>query len=434
MANKGNSPTKGAASHYFALPRGYTLFEFKIDTVLGHGGFGITYRSTDTLLQETVALKEYLPSGLAVRTSDSSVQAKSSDLRSDFAAGLKSFLTEARMMARFRHPRIVYVRRFFEHHGTGYIVLDYERGQTLGQRMRVGPLTEPELRVVLSGVLDGLEVLHNRAILHRDLKPNNIMLREDGEPVLIDFGAARDFQTRHSHSVTAIVTEGYSPPEQYGFDGQQGPWTDIYALGAIAYRCVTGTAPPDSRRRLRNDPLVPALAAAHGRYDESLLRTIDWMLKIDENERPYAVEQVREGLQGRNIPIDAQSLKPTEPPPPQPHVNSPAVSRPAAVAQVPPAKQSPRGSQPPPPAQSLRYDVAEPVPPGPQEFNKSSSFATARQTVERDQDSPGIRSANRSGSSRACVPSHATGFLSRPRRGRQPRVANKSVLFLDRSR
>jgi serine/threonine protein kinase/C-terminal processing protease CtpA/Prc len=287
-----------SGSHYFALPTGSRLYEFEIEALLGHGGFGITYCATDTLLQETVAIKEFLPNELAVRVSDATVRAKSGEAQPDFDAGLKSFLEEARVMARFRHPRIVHVRRFFELHGTGYIVLDYESGRTLSERLSDGPIPDPELRSLLSGVLDGLEVIHDRAILHRDLKPNNIMLREDGAPVIIDFGAARDFQARHSRSITAIATAGYAPPEQYGVGGQQGPWSDLYALGAIAYRAVSGEPPVDSLRRLRKDPLIPAVVAGAGKYDEALLRTIDWMLKIDEEDRPVSVAQVREALRG----------------------------------------------------------------------------------------------------------------------------------------
>jgi serine/threonine protein kinase len=301
VADGENGSGSRSRSHYFALPGGSRLYEFEIEALLGHGGFGITYRATDTLLQETVAIKEFLPNELAVRISDATVRAKSGEDQPDFDAGLKSFLEEARMMARFRHPRIVHVRRFFELHGTGYIVLDYERGQTLSERLSEGPIPDPEVRSILSGVLDGLEVIHARAILHRDLKPNNVMLREDGAPVIIDFGAARDFQGRHSRSITAIATAGYAPPEQYGVGGQQGPWSDLYALGAIAYRAVSGVSPMDSLRRLRKDPLVPAVVAGAGKYDEALLRTIDWMLQIDEADRPTSVAQVREALRGGPI-------------------------------------------------------------------------------------------------------------------------------------
>ncbi|HZH11729.1 MAG TPA: protein kinase [Microvirga sp.] len=282
--------------HYLALPPGAQLFEFRIEAVLGHGGFGITYLATDTLLQEQVAIKEYLPNELAIRISDSTIRAKSSTDQQEFEAGLKSFLEEARAVARFRHPNIVHVRRFFEMHGSAYIVQDYIKGQTLSKLLGAGPLPEPVLRNVLKGILDGLKAVHDRATLHRDLKPNNIILRDDGTPVLIDFGAARDFGTRHSRSVTAIAAPGYSPPEQYGVGGQQGPWTDLYALGAIAYRCVTGTTPPDSLRRLRNDPLVPAVTAAAGHYDPALLRLIDWMLSIVEEDRPSSVADVVSAL------------------------------------------------------------------------------------------------------------------------------------------
>jgi serine/threonine protein kinase len=298
--NEGEDTLKaGKGSHYFALPVGSKLFEFEIESVLGHGGFGITYLARDTLLQEQVAIKEYLPNDFAIRASDATVRAKSDGDRRGFQEGLKAFLEEARLLARFRHRNIVHVRRFFELHGTGYIVLDFERGDTLGERMDAKTLSELELRDILNGMIAGLEVVHARAILHRDLKPSNVILRDDGSPVLIDFGAARDFHDRNSRSVTAIASPGYSSPEQYGVGGQQGPWTDIYALGAIAYRAISGAAPADSLRRLRKDPLVPATEAGKEKYDIALLRTIDWMLKIDEAERPASVEQVREALQGK---------------------------------------------------------------------------------------------------------------------------------------
>jgi len=282
--------------HRFALPAGTRLLEYRIEDLLGHGGFGITYRASDTILREDVAIKEYLPNDIAVRVSDETVQPKSDGDEQDFRSGLASFLEEARVITRFRHPNIVHVRRFFELHGTGYIALDYERGQTLAQRLAVGLIAEPDLLRILHGVLDGLERVHDDAVLHRDLKPSNVILREDGTPVLIDFGAARDFRERYSRSITAIAAPGYSPPEQYGVGGQQGPWTDLYALGAIAYKCVIGKAPPDSLRRLRNDPLVPAAKAASGSYSRGLLSTIDWMLKIDEADRPHSVQAVRERI------------------------------------------------------------------------------------------------------------------------------------------
>ena len=283
-------------SHYYALPVGTNLFEFRIEQILGHGGFGITYLATDTNLDERVAIKEYMPSEIAVRTSDSTVRAKTKSDSDNLEQGLNSFLEEARTIARFRHRNIVHVRRFFRLNGTAYIVLEYEYGQTLGQYLETHKIGNDQLRDLLSSVLNGLDVVHARATLHRDLKPSNIILRPDESPVLIDFGAARDFQSRNSRSVTAIATAGYSPPEQ-SIGGQQGPWTDLYALGAIAYRIVSGTTPPDSLRRLRKDPLVPA-SSLDVEYDPAILRTIDWMLKIDEAERPVSVDAVRDSLGG----------------------------------------------------------------------------------------------------------------------------------------
>jgi serine/threonine protein kinase len=284
------------------LPNGTRLFEFEIGSVLGHGGFGITYRAVDTLLQEDVAIKEFLPNELAVRVSDETVKAKSAGDQDSFKLGLTAFLEEARMIARFRHPNIMQVRRFFELHGTGYIVLEYERGRTLSQVLAQGPIAEAELRLLLLNLLNGLEAVHNRGILHRDLKPSNVIIRDNGPPVLIDFGAARDFTSRHSRSITAIAAPGYSPPEQYGVGGQQGPWSDFYALGAILYRCVTGAPPADSLRRLRKDPVVPASVAAAGKFDPGFLKIIDWMLEVDEAKRPESVEVLRQAIETGRVP------------------------------------------------------------------------------------------------------------------------------------
>jgi serine/threonine protein kinase len=303
--------SSAAQAHHLALPQGTMLFEFRIDGMLGHGGFGITYLATDTNLQESVAIKEYFPNDMAYRDSTATVLPKSDGEEEDFDAGLTAFLEEARTLARFRHPRIVHVRRFFEQNGTGYIVFEFVKGRTLSQRLAEGNLPENQFRRIFDGILEALDFLHEHAILHRDLKPNNIMLRDDGAPVIIDFGAARDFSARHSRSVTAIATAGYSPPEQYGAGGDNGPWTDLYALGGIAYRFVTGQTPPDSLRRLRNDPYVPAATAARGRFDETFLHTIDRMLRIEETERPASVDEVRRMLSGevpRARPPDAPRL------------------------------------------------------------------------------------------------------------------------------
>jgi hypothetical protein len=296
-------------SHDFALPAGAKLFEFEIEWVVGYTSFGGTYRATDRLLREAVAIKEYLPNEFAVRLPDGAVRAKSDEKQEEFKTGLEAFLEEARVMALFRDDHIVRVRRYFEMNGTGYIVLDLEQGQTLSQLVEDGPLPAAEFLEIFSAMLDGVEVIHDRAILHNDLKPNNVMLRDDGSVVITDFGAARDF----SSSYVTAAASSYSPPEQHAVGGHQGPWSDLYALGAIAYRCITGSAPPDSPQRLHNDPYVPAAIAAARTYDSALLSAIDWMLKVEKADRPRSVAQVRlamrTGIIPPSLPDDASGLE-----------------------------------------------------------------------------------------------------------------------------
>jgi hypothetical protein len=293
-------------SHDFALRAGAKLFEFEIESVLGYTSFGITYRATDRLLREAVAIKEYLPNEFAVRLPEGAVRAKSDEKQEELKTGLEAFREEARLMALFHDDHIVRVRRYFEMNGTGYIVLDLEQGQTLNHLVEDGPLPEAEFRDIFSAMLDGVERIHNCTILHNDLKPNNIMLRDDGSVVIIDFGAARDFRS-------SAAASGYSPPQQHGVGDQPGPWNDLYALGAIAYRCTTGSAPPDLPQRLHNDPYVPATIAAARTYNKALLSVIDWMLKVEKADRPRSVAQVRlamgTGIFPSYLPNNASGLE-----------------------------------------------------------------------------------------------------------------------------
>ena len=200
-----------AGAHGYGLPNGTQLQEFRIEKVLGHGGFGITYLARDTSHDdEAVAIKEYLPAELAMRVSNSTVRARSPSDQKMFNDGVFSFLEEARRIARVVHPNIMAVKKFFTMNGTAYIVLEYERGETVKQRAE-RPMSEKVVRSILDGVLQGLVAIHGHgsALLHRDIKPANIILsrsRSDREltPVLIDFGAAREFRNRNSRSVTAL--------------------------------------------------------------------------------------------------------------------------------------------------------------------------------------------------------------------------------------
>ena len=280
-----------------ALPPGYRIQEYELVRVLGSGGFGITYLGYDHNLDKAVAIKEYLPNDLAVRADNNSVLPKSTQDKADYEWGLERFLNEAQTLARFDHRHIIKIHRFFRVHGTGYIVMEYAEGETLSALLqRKGTLTEAELKQILFPILDGLEAVHRADFLHRDIKPGNIVIRDDGSPVLIDFGSARQAVVSKSRSVTAIVTPGYAPIEQYSTKGHQGPWTDIYGLGAVCYRCLTGAQPDDATQRLRKDPLVPAAQRCEGKASASLLRAIDEALRVDEGERPKSIKVWRSEL------------------------------------------------------------------------------------------------------------------------------------------
>ena len=280
-----------------ALPSGYRIEEYELVRVLGSGGFGITYLGYDHHLDKAVAIKEYLPNDLAVRTDNNSVLPKSTQDKADYEWGLERFLSEAQTLARFDHRHIIKVHRFFRTHGTGYIVMEYAEGETLSEVLQSkGTLTEAESKAILFPILDGLEAVHEANFLHRDIKPGNIVIRQDGSPVLIDFGSARQVVARKSRSVTAIVTPGYAPIEQYSAKGHQGPWTDIYALGAVCYRCLAGEPPEDATERLREDPLVPASTRCKGKASAELLDAIDRALRVNEEERPQSIKEWRETL------------------------------------------------------------------------------------------------------------------------------------------
>ena len=288
--------------HEHALEPGHRLQEYEIVRLLGHGGFGITYLAYDTHLDQHVALKEYLPNDFAVRRQDTSVVAKSSTDQEDFDWGLRTFLNEAKTLARFKHPNLIQVYRYLEAHNTAYIVMEYAEGQTLSEILKAQKtLSEPDLKGLLYPLLDGLEQVHRVGILHRDIKPGNIIIRDkDQSPVLIDFGAARHALGAKSKSLTSIITAGYSPIEQYTSKGKQGPWTDIYSLGAVCYRAITGEAAEEAADRILNDELIPAVEAGKGKASDVFLRAIDASLRNRHEERPQSIEEWRAMLGGTN--------------------------------------------------------------------------------------------------------------------------------------
>ena len=295
-------------THLNALPDGHEIHEYELERVLGSGGFGITYLGHDHNLDKPVAIKEYLPSDLAIRKDNIEVLAKSDTNQSDFDWGLDRFLEEARILARFDHRNLVKVYRFFEAHGTAYIVMEYVEGETLSQRLERGSLSEAEWLQMLNPLALGLIKVHKSNWLHRDIKPANTLIRtEDGSPVLVDFGAARMAIGAHSRSITAIVTPGYAPMEQYSSKGNQGPWTDIYALGAMSYKALTGTTPPDATDRVMDDELQP-ISQLNPNLSPTLAAAIERSLCIRPDERPQSVEAWQASWQGVSAIPDRAAL------------------------------------------------------------------------------------------------------------------------------
>jgi len=288
-----------------SLPNGKELLSYKIESVLGAGGFGITYLATDTNLNRAVAIKEYFPEQLASRDDEGTIDASSERESKAFVWGRERFLKEGQILARFSNPNIVSVLDFFELNNTSYMVMEYESGESLKSIIREGRrLSETDVLEVLLPLLRSLARFHNEGFIHRDIKPANILIRRDGTPVLLDFGSARQTVSGERLSLTSLVSPGYAPVEQYSDKGaHQGPWTDIYALGATFYHLLTGRMPATAMERtasLHNgsDPLTPAGVLARGAYSEELLKAIDISMKLMEHERPRSVSELLELLPG----------------------------------------------------------------------------------------------------------------------------------------
>jgi hypothetical protein len=286
-------PQPASPAHLLALPEGTELLgEFRIKRVLGAGGFGITYLASETALARDVTIKEYFPVDYAARGQSGHVAPRSRDSSKDYQWGLERFMEEAQTLARFTHPNIVRVYRCFRARDTGYMVLHFEEGGSFKAWLR-GLERAPrqnELDRIIAPLLDALQTVHSGDYLHRDIAPDNIIVRRDGAPVLIDFGSARGEIAAHSKTVSALVKPGYSPYEQYATTtSKQGPWTDIYALGATLYHAISGRRPPDAPSRMVNDEYVPARDAALSSYRPGFLEAIDKALRLEIGERPQSI-------------------------------------------------------------------------------------------------------------------------------------------------
>ena len=291
---------------------------YRIERVLGTGGFGITYEAFDLNLRTGVALKEYYPFDFGDRDTNMSVRPKSERHRQTFEWGRASFLEEARTLARFDHPSIVRVARAFEANSTAYMVMRLEKGQSFEAWLKgLGrPPTQAELDRITAPLLDALEIMHAEDFLHRDIAPDNIIVRANGTPVLLDFGSARRAVAEMSRTLTGIVKAGYSPQEQYASDARmQGPWSDIYALGGTLYRAVTGRQPEEATLRLIEDQMPPAAKTAEGTYRPGFLAGIDACLRTRHVDRPQSVSQLRPLLLGEAQPALVETQRLLGPPP-----------------------------------------------------------------------------------------------------------------------
>jgi len=280
------------------LPIGAMIEEFRVVNILGTGSFGVVYQCDNTYLDETVAIKEFLPTELAARRPNGRIEPLSSATADPFGWALERFLQEAKTLWSLgrpvRHPNIVRVTRFRKLNGSAYMFMEFEHGRpfsaVLSER---GPLAFEELLEVVEPLLSGLQRVHASGILHRDIKPANILIRNDGSPVLIDFGSAKAVAQSGEQSVFATYTPLYAALEQHQDVGDQGPWTDIYGLGATLYRAVTGHPPKSASQRLLSDPQVPATEAARGRYPEYFLQAIDQACSLQPEKRPQSVAEWR---------------------------------------------------------------------------------------------------------------------------------------------
>jgi len=286
-----------------ALPIGTILHEYKIEGILGVGGFGITYLAIDINLEKKVVIKEFLPNDIAVRKDSDTVVPKSHSDKENFEWGMSRFLLEAKTLAKFNHPNIVKISRFFEANNTAYFVMDYEEGEDLQEYFdkHNKQLSEEEIYNIIMPILDGLREVHSHNFLHRDIKPGNIFIRKNGSPMLIDFGASRFAMGVKSKSLSVVLTEGYAPKEQYSSTSKQGPYTDIYAIGAVMYKMATGKTPIEASARVdatsddEPDPYVK-LQDQNIPYSDNFKKAVDSALELSAKNRPQSVKELQDLL------------------------------------------------------------------------------------------------------------------------------------------
>ncbi|MDF7659597.1 serine/threonine-protein kinase [Erwiniaceae bacterium L1_54_6] len=277
-----------------ALPLGYRFNEFEIKEVIGGGGFGIVYRARDHQLERDIAIKEFMPASLAVRSEGLNLVLRSERFSKTFAAGLNSFIQEARLLARFNHPNLLHVLRFWVQNDTAYMGTVFYSGTTLSITRARNPqqIDEAWIRRLLPPLLGAIKTIHDAGYLHRDISLDNIQIQSNGEPVLLDFGSARKTISNLSDESETMLRPGYAPIEQYSDndESEQGAWTDIYALGAVLHTLITGAPPPVSVVRSIEDNYQPLAQCRPAGYSPALLNAIDAALALKAEDRPQSID------------------------------------------------------------------------------------------------------------------------------------------------
>ena len=315
------APNDDAEHALLALPQGTRFGELEILGTLGVGGFGIVYLARDHSLEREIAIKEYMPSQFAQRDGRSHVSVRSLSMRDTFELGRRSFVNEARLLARFDHPSLLKVYRFWEANGTAYMAMPRLVGKNLRDARKTQTMPPPQAwtRRVFDAVLGGLEALHAQNVWHRDVAPDNIFLPADGSaPILLDFGAARQAIGDRTQVFTAILKPSFAPIEQYAeaTSLKQGPWTDFYALAAVMHDLLTGRPPPPCTARAMGDELAPLVVEG---YSPAFLAAMDWGLRVAPHQRPQSVAAWREAIDGRaDVPPPQAAPVRAAPPPPPP--------------------------------------------------------------------------------------------------------------------
>ncbi len=335
-----------APYHNKALPDGSILREWRLEEVLGVGGFGIVYRGRGLYFNELVAIKEYFPGAISDRVDGTTVSPNDSSSEDIYTLGLSKFVEEAKILWNLsrpeRHPNIVSVRSLFEIHGTAYMVMDFEEGVSLSQLLKAGrKFSEAELLAALKAIARGLDRAHRAGVLHRDIKPANILIDEAGRPVLIDFGSARFDSGQATSTKVTFYTPPYAALEQYVKTYPQGPWTDIYALGVTLYECVMGQKPAEVLERLHGEADEPLAGKDLPNYSQAFLKAIDAAMAIKPADRPQTIDHWLRLFDAETAPeaVEATQIATFR--------DEPAIAAPSSKPEPPAAAATPQTAPPP---------------------------------------------------------------------------------------